>query len=265
MSVKQNKEFFERINKIGPYYQREKWEEDYQRHLIQQKFMRQVRYERPSDYQAPLEFESLNKIRNNGASTAPLPGTKSQINNVRSLKVARSADSFSSSTAKDFLSDYGEDDFESVGTADSAINVNGDFTRPESRHMNSRSDNVVKVNSMNGLFHNSDAKQHPAIDSYEEETWDEFEEGIKVNNKKIIDELEKDTTTNKLTIQTFKFSRDLKIPEKQGGSDQKETKRKVQFDCTLSQNNALLVMAKFLPRDYEPPISISAELNLSGK
>lgn len=216
--------------------------------------MRQVHYERPTDYQEPLEFETLSKMRNNGTSTAPLPSTQSQIDKVRTLKSTHSADSFASSKSKDFLNDYGEDAFESVNTTDTA---NG-FSRPESRHMNSRTDELNKVNSMNGMFR-TDPKQ-PVVDTYEEESWDEFEEGA-INNKKVMNELEKDTATNK-SIQIFKISRDVNVPVQ--GVGHKESKRKLEFDCTVSQNNALSIKANFQTNDNEH-IELSMQLNLSGK
>ena len=189
--------------------------------------MRQVTYERPSDIQEPLDFESLYKLQNEHIpNTAPASTTSlNHINNIRSLKQIHSA---------------------------------GSTDRPESRHMNSRSDDVNKINSMAGLFHNDNNNNNDHDNGYDDDAWDEFEDSSCTVSSKILADLEKYKRNDTLNI--FQYFRNFKFLEANLTS---ESIRKVDIVCSLPENNLLLIKATPEQQKNESEVSpITTELNL---
>jgi len=56
IQMKHHKAYLKHLKTMGPYYKPKEWELDYRRQLRQQKFMRQVTYERPKDFVDPLRM-----------------------------------------------------------------------------------------------------------------------------------------------------------------------------------------------------------------
>ena len=181
------------MQRIDSYYHKEDWERDYKRQLNMQRFMRQVSYEKQSSIEEPLSFESLSKLKNETDVPNTSPASTSHINNIRSLKqkVPHSADSFSNNKKN-------------------SMGVHEDLCRPESRHMNSRSDEVNQMNSMAGLFSNADTTDVNNInENYDEYNWDdEFEEKSVKGSKQVLSDVsisgiisdEVPTATNEQTL-----------------------------------------------------------------
>lgn len=93
-----NKVFFEDLKKIGPVYNPKEWEHDYQRQLFGQRFMRQVTYERPKDfddqYTPAIRQPAINKEymllkRRQVANSA---STSSQVHRIQRQKSLGFAD-----------------------------------------------------------------------------------------------------------------------------------------------------------------------------
>jgi len=66
IAAKHHRIYLKHLKTMGPYYKPKEWELDYKRQLVQQKFMRQVTYERPKDYVSPLEREEEMKRNERG-------------------------------------------------------------------------------------------------------------------------------------------------------------------------------------------------------
>lgn len=225
IAVKHNKKFFDRLQTVDSYYKREKLESDYQRQKITKKIMRQVNYERPTEYQEPLQLESLYKLRN---ESAPTSTSLSHMGNIRKLRDTYSADSVSLLKKKSFYLDSYEDGFESEMNDNSNNDKEKEgFNRPQSRHMNSRSDEVNQVNSMAmaSLFHkdradnnnNEDNNQDDTNDNYSDGGWDEFNEDPKPEDK---DQAKSNTSSDQ-------YFRDMNIPTKSSSSSTSTQKMKI--------------------------------------
>lgn len=110
------KAFFDNIARTGAYYNPREWETDYQKQLLKQKFIRQVKYTRPKDFVDPfLKREAEEKEEKASPSRS-----YSHLNRVRGIRSSRADSPLSRTSREGTVSPLGppaqatgsEDDYE---------------------------------------------------------------------------------------------------------------------------------------------------------
>lgn len=153
---KKQAEVFERINATGAYYNHKVWEDDYQRQLKGQKFMRQVRYKRPKDFVDPFAPASSDE-----------KDDRSRDGKSRSRSRSKERTRGGATDEDEYENDeYGDEDFEGANTNESKNSRSGRHSEGKSSPSADRSKSASHhkkpssskhVNRIRNLHHESEA------------------------------------------------------------------------------------------------------------